>query len=819
MRSTATAQDILCFHCGQSCEADTCWHGEKPFCCNGCKTVFEILNENNLCEYYSLEKNPGIPINKKAEQDFAYLNELPIRKKILSFDSIEYAKISFSIPTIHCISCIWLLENLRRLDAGVLRSEVNFRRKTVTIDFHPEKIMLSRLAALLTSIGYEPTISWDEKSSGEKLTDKSLVYKLAVAGFCFGNVMLFSFPDYLGIDESDSTLMYIFSRLNLVLALPVFFYSGFGYLHSAFLSFKQKQINIDVPIAVGLIALFLRSSFDILSSTGPGYLDSFTGLVFFLLIGRWFQSKTYESLSFERDFKSYFPLAINKFQNDDWKPVVIYELQKGDTIQVRNMEIVPADSLMKTPEALIDYGFVTGEARPVKVYAGDLVYAGGRLIGEPIRLNVVERTSQSHLTSLWNNEVFRKRAVSRYQKIIDRAARKFTWVVMGIALLTGIFWYWKSPSEMWLVLTSVLMVACPCALALAAPFTYGNMLRVFGGHKFYLKNADVIERMAAIDAVVFDKTGTVTYNQQPNVKFVGRLSNDEMLLVKRLTASSAHPLSKIIADWITRQYTLNVVDTFRGAADQTTLNVLKGPDKLMQFKEWPGKGIEGLVDGHLVRVGSAAFTGATPTSTVGTSQVFVSIDGELFGYFTIAQTIRENLKPMLSTLAGKYVALLSGDSDTDRKKMESLFGRNTPMLFNQSPHDKLAFIRNLQQQGKKVMMIGDGLNDAGAFKQADVGIAVTDDTGLFTPASDGILRGEKLQSLDKFLSLAKSSSTILKLAFVISFLYNAVALSFAVTGHLTPLVAAVLMPISSISVVVFSTLAVRWVSSRKLFQP
>ena len=793
MTSIETGKALLCYHCGQACEIETLWLEEKPFCCNGCKTVFEILNANNLCEYYSMDKNPGIPIRQESEQNFAYLDENAIRKKLLSFDSPEYAKISFFVPAIHCVSCIWLLENLKRLDAGVLRSEVNFAGKTVAIDFHPQKIKLSRVAALLTSVGYVPQINLGGNTAEKKTNDNSLVFRLAIAGFCFGNIMLFSFPEYLGMDQADQNLMRIFSWLNLVLSWPVFFYSGLGYLQSAFRSFKQKQINIDVPIAAGLIALFFRSHYDILSSTGPGYLDSFTGLVFFLLIGRWFQGKTYESLSFERDYKSYFPLAVNRFQDGDWNPVVIYELQKGDRIRIRNMEIIPTDSILQDDQAFIDYSFVTGESRPVKVLKGDWVYAGGRLVGQPVIFTVEEKTSQSHLTSLWNNEAFRKREESQYQKIIDRAARRFTWIIMGIAVATAFYWYYASPSEMWLVVTSVLMVACPCALALAAPFTYGSMLRAFGRNQLYLKNADVIERMAGINAVVFDKTGTVTYTRQPDVQFTGRLTQEEKSWIKNLTGCSTHPLSAIIA---------------RSIHTQT-------PCPVENFRELPGKGIEGWIAGHKIKAGSAGFVGATPESNPYASYVFVSIDNEPIGYFSIALSIRQNMKAMLNRLGGKCVALLSGDNETDLNKMKLLFGCQVKLFFNQNPHDKLDFIRQLQQQGKKVMMLGDGLNDAGALRQSDVGIAVTDDTGVFTPACDGILQGSQLESLDKLLTLAQSSQAILKTGFIISFLYNAIALSFAVTGHLTPLVAAVLMPISSISVVVFSSWAVHHTASRK----
>jgi P-type Cu+ transporter len=513
-----------------------------------------------------------------------------------------------------------------------------------------------------------------------------------------------------------------------------------------------------------------------------------------LLIGRWFQGKTYENLAFDRDFKSYFPLAVSRREKYEWKPVIIYDLKRGDHIRIKNMEIVPADAVLLDDQAYFDFSFVTGEVRPVKTSQGETVYAGGRLIGQPIELIVDKKTSQSHLTSLWNSDSFKKIEESRYQKIIDRAARIFTWIVMAIALITAVIWNFYQPSQMWLVLTSVLMVACPCALALAAPFTYGSMLRAFGRNNFYVKNADVIERLAAIDAVVFDKTGTVTYGQIPEVSFIGALTPQELAFVKVMTSASAHPLSAIVSKSI----------------------VVRESKKISYFKELPGKGIQAMIEGKFVRIGSPEFVGAAKTLDANSSVVFVAIDDEVKGYFMIMVKTRENIKNMLDRLGKKCVALLSGDNEADRVKMQALFNPSVQLLFHQDPHDKMAYVASLQREGKKVLMVGDGLNDSGALKQSDVGVAVTDDTGVFTPACDGILSGKNLVSLDKFISLAKTSSVILKIAFGISFFYNAIALSFAVTGHLSPLVAAILMPVSSISVVGFSTLAVNYVTDKKL---
>lgn len=760
---------------------------DKNFCCYGCKVVFEIINENNLCAYYDYEQHPGATVRQVDEEAYAYLEENAVQQKLLEFQSTSFSRVRFRVPAIHCVSCIWLLENLRKLDHGILRSEVNFARKSVVIDFNPERVSLKRVAGLMASVGYAPQIQLSSEQNAKPVTTDRLVSRLAVAGFCFGNVMLFSFPEYLGLDHNDGLFQQLFPLLNLALAIPVLIFSSRDYFYSAWKSFSQRQINIDVPIAAGLVALFFRSAWDILTGFGPGYLDSFTGLVFFLLIGRWFQGKTYESLAFDRDFKSYFPLAIRKWVNGQWKPVIIYELDPGDKISVRNLEIIPADSRLEEGEAYIDYSFVTGESRPALTHAGDRVYAGGRLIGQPATFIVEKKTSQSHLTTLWNHEAFRKKEENKYQRTIDRAARAFTWVVLLIALVTGLYWYAYQPTQMWLVLTSVLMVACPCALALAAPFTYGSMLRAFGRNQLYLKNADVIERMAAVNAVVFDKTGTVTHGTDPEVTLEGVLSQEELSAVKKLTSFSTHPLSKVVSASILGEEASEAGD----------------------FMELPGKGIEGRVDRKTYRIGSAEFTGAADDSTFTQARVWVAVDREVRGYFRIQTNLREGIYAMIYRLGNKCAGLLSGDNDGERSAMAGLFGPNAELRFNQNPHDKREYIEQLQSAGKKVLMVGDGLNDAGALKQSDVGISVTDDTGVFTPSSDGILKGERVEDLDKFIRLAQRSAGILKAAFAISFLYNAIALSFAVTGHLTPLVAAILMPISSISVVSFASVSVR----------
>lgn len=787
---TITGTDVSCYHCGQPCAA-ILWLNDKPFCCAGCRAVYEILSENDLCAYYTLDKSPGVRQQSVDQSRYDCLDEPGIRSRFLEFDSETFARARFIIPAIHCVSCIWLLENLRRLQPGILRSEVNFAHKAIVIDFNPSQVTLSRIAHRAAVLGYAPQINLGADARKPSGTNRQLILKLTVAGFCFGNVMLFSFPEYLGLDAHDVRLSGVFSWLNFALAIPVFLYSGSDYLRSAVTAFRQRRINIDIPIAAGLVALMARSTWDIVTGTGPGYFDSLTGLVLFLLAGRWFQGKTYESLAFDRDFRSYFPLAVDRFDGTTWRPAVVHDIAEGDVIRIRNSEIIPADSRLIDATATIDYSFVTGESEPVSVHAGDLVYAGGRLAGVPARMRVDRKISQSYLTSLWNNHVFQK-DTKDHHSTMDSIATRFTWAVLIVAIATASGWVLLDPSQVWLNVTAVLIVACPCALALTAPFTYGNMMRIFGRAGFYLKNAHVIERMAKTDAVVFDKTGTVTHGNKM-ASFSGFLDDDEMSSVRSLTACSTHPLSRIISNSLPASRDITV-DT---------------------FLEHEGRGIEGKVAGRDIRIGSVEFTHARPVVAQG-STVFVSIDGIVRGYFSIGTAIRPGITDMIRRLGKKCRGLVSGDSAAGVRAMTPIFPAEADLRFGQSPRDKLEYVRELQSRGHVVAMVGDGLNDAGALRQCDVGIAVTDDASVFTPASDGIIKGSVVGHLDDFIDLSHSASKILRAGFFISFLYNIVALSFAVSGQLTPLHAAVLMPLSSISVVAFSTLAVNWAGSRKL---
>lgn len=788
-----------CYHCGDECDGNPIQHDQKAFCCNGCKTVYEILSSNELCDYYELENTPGISQKKpKGAPLFDYLDNQSLKKQLLDFTSDDYERVTLSIPNIHCSSCIWLLENLSRLNPAILDSKVDFTQKQTTVHYVPKEVSLKAVAVLLDAIGYSPSINLDDslaesKQKSKKTYNKKLIIKLGVAGFCFGNVMLLSFPDYLGLTGIEKQYTNFFRYLNMLLAVPVVFYAGSEYLVSALKSLKQRFTNIDVPIALGVIVLFTRSSYEVISNLGPGYFDSLTGLIFFLLIGKWFQTKTYEALSFDRDYKSYFPLAIQKLVSGEYVSTPVKELKKGDEILVRNNEIIPGDAILVEARAAIDYSFVTGESEPVTKIKGDYIYAGGRQVGSNIKLVIQKEISQSYLTKLWNDKAFKEE--KPHVKLVDQISRYFTLVIIALALGGAVFWQFLDPTKTWTVFTAVLIVACPCALALATPFTVGSVMRVFGKNNFYLKNTDVVEKISLIDTMVFDKTGTLTSTDKKQVDFIGTLSSTDKALIHGLTKDSTHPLSKLVSQ------------SLHDSNNDTI--------EFSVFEEISGKGLVGEFNGTSVQIGSDKFTGIENTSSTKASRVFVLINDQAKGYFEIKTSYRNGLRELIQKLGVKFrLAILSGDNETEEKTLNTFFPNSSGMYFNQSPDDKLKVIRHMQDEGHRVLMLGDGLNDAGALMQSDIGIAVTEDTSHFSPASDAILEANALTKMGEFLSLGKTAKGIIIGSFLLSFIYNAGGITLALFGQLTPLVAAILMPLSSITIVIFTTTMVRIVANK-----
>jgi P-type Cu+ transporter len=785
-------QQTNCYHCGESCETGKITLVEKSFCCEGCKTVFQLLNDNGLCDYYDLNDNPGKNLRVQVRKDkFAFLEDEKIINQLIHFRNEEQVHITFYLPHIHCSSCLYLLEHLAKIDKGIIRSTVNFTSKEVTVILDPRSSSIRKVAELLTAIGYEPYISLNSLKEKKPRLPKTLIYQLGVAGFCFSNIMLLSFPEYLGLEDAEKQLQYAFRYINLALSLPVLLFSGLPFYESAWKSLKHKFLNIDAPIVLAMWVTFLRSIFEVLTDTGAGYFDSFSGIVFFMLIGRVLQDKTYQQLTFERDYTSYFPIAVTVIKEDRETPTALPDVKAGDTLLIHNEEIIPADGIITRGKAFIDYSFVTGESLPVLKEVGEIVYAGGKQTGGNIELLVVKEVAQSYLTQLWNKEEH-KTTEPKGKSFVHLLSRYFTYILFSIATIAAIYWTITDSTKLWPAVTAILIIACPCALLLSNSFTNGNILRILSKNRFYLRNAQTIEELAKIDHIVFDKTGTLTTTKEHDIVFEGNpLSAEELQSFSALAAQSTHPLSKGIVTHLGRNRI-----------------------SVQGFREETGMGIEGLVNGELFALGSKKYILNQTGKEEGT-KVYLSKEGKLRGYFLFRNHYRNEISELFQDLQLQYpLSIISGDNNSERMNLQQISGKKTTILFHQQPHDKFNYIKKLKDSGKHVLMIGDGLNDAIALKEANVGIALAEDTNTFTPASDGIMESEQLYKLPNYLKLCNANKQIVIASFVLSILYNIVGLYFAVQGNLSPLIAAILMPASSISIILLtygsSSVVAKW---------
>lgn len=784
-----------CYHCGNTCDDEIITHEEKDFCCTGCRSVYLLLLNNDLCDYYAIENHPGVFTEKIDNEKFDYLNDTKVLSDIVDFQNKDKVSVTFIIPQIHCYSCLWLLEMLHKIHLGITKSKVNYMNKELSLTFLKKETKLSQVVAKLASIGYEPRIDL-KSSSGKRTTNKKLLIQLGVSGFGFGNIMFMSFPEYFTGGKGIAPDLYqYFGLVNLFLATIILSVAARDYFTSAWRSIQFKRINLDVPIALGIFTIYTSSTIEVLSKSGFGYFDSMSGLIFFLLLGKLFQSKTFEQFNFERDYKAYFPLSVQKIASKDKKTTVpLHDLRIGDVLFIRNEEIIPADGVLVSKQASIDYSFVTGESAPEQSNKEALVYAGGKVKGAAVEIVISNLPSQSYLTKLWNNSS--ETVNTKINSLSDQVGQWFTVAVLFLAFISAGYWFFIDVATSIRVFTSILIIACPCALALAIPITYGNTLRILGNKGFYLKNAFIVEQLSALSTLIFDKTGTLTHADQGDVQFSGTLSETEKIHVSSLLSNSIHPLSNKVWHFLNTEKQVDV----------------------SHYQEKEGEGIIGLIEGNQIRIGSYHWVAGKHTNDKSlSSEVHVTINDEYRGLFKVKNMYRKGLSTLFKQLLSTYtLEVLSGDNNSEQQRLHEISGIPN-IKFNQTPFSKKDRILELKKSGNEVMMIGDGLNDAGALLAANVGVAITDTSVGFTPASDVILEANHLTRLPLFLAFSKKAIKVVYACFTLSLCYNVVGLFFAVRGELSPIVSAILMPVSSVSVLLLS-LGLLKMYEKKLFR-
>ncbi|MCC6816987.1 MAG: heavy metal translocating P-type ATPase metal-binding domain-containing protein [Saprospiraceae bacterium] len=784
---TSISQQNKCLHCGSDSGEAILGINNEIFCCAGCRSVYEILNQNKLCAYYTLNTSPGIKMDEVASKSYyAFLERQEIANKLIAFKDHEVTHVNFYIPQIHCSSCLWLLEKLPQLHKGIVNSRVHYFNKEVQIVFNHKLITLKMVAEILASIGYRPEINLDSIASAQnEFVNSSLGLKIGISGFCFGNIMMMSFADYLSIGTLEPVIYHFFRFLSVSLSLPVLFYCASDFFQSAWNGLKIGVLKIDLPISLAIIITFARSMYEIANQNGLGYLDSMSGIVFFMLVSRWIQSKTYQKIFYNKDYRSFFPAYVTRINDRREEVIDLIESKTNDLILVRSNEVIPVDGILSKGKAYIDYSFVNGESQPVEVKIGDQVFAGGRQVGSSIEVVLTHEFSSSKLISLWNNSIFRTSKGVQYDKY-DYLASVFTIVVLSLGLLSGLYWYFQDDTQkMWSSIITVLIVACPCALLLTKNFTQGNISKILSINGFFIKNSDVLMMFNRINTIVFDKTGTLTLPHENTIQYEG-IELPEFIKeeIASVIKQSSHPLSMAV---------------------YKSFGSIK-PFEVVHFKEHIGLGIEAWVNDKHVKIGSSSFVKSNSNISNG-SELLVEYDGKYIGKFVCYSNYRKNAGKVMSELSKKYkLGVLSGDNESEKPQVRNIMGESAFIKFNQDPINKLEAIKELQNHGSVVMMVGDGLNDAGAFKQSDLSVSVTDKRVSFTPACDSVIHGDRLIKLASIIKFIIDAHHTIYIIFALSILYNMIGLFFALQGILSPLIAAILMPLSSITIIGLSYL-------------
>jgi Cu+-exporting ATPase len=787
----------LCRHCGSDCGAEPVRAGRDVFCCHGCASVFALLAGHGLSRYYECEVTPGVS-QRAAEprplDRFAAFDDPAIAASVRLFDDGEIAGAVFVVPDLHCGACVWLLERLWRVDEGILRAEADLVRRTVQVWYRPARLSLREVAERLASIGYEPMVDMPADPSHPQpaaragaRSRRTLHLQIGVAGFAFGNAMIFSIPRYANGGALDPFFQSFFNALNLVLAAAVLVFSASGYFTAAWRALAARTITLDVPVALGLIVLLTRSVADIVSGRDAGFLDSFTGLVFVLLLGKLFQQKSIEHLSFDRTFRAFLPLSVQVEGPHGPRPTPVDRIVPGDRLIVRAHEVVPVDAQLLDAEGCVDYAFVTGESTPVALRRGATVQAGGRVVGGGLHLLALSGASDSRLAALWTNPAFSTAKASALTTLSARFGAGFT--LIAVALACAGAWAWWPDADMAMqVFTAVLIIACPCALTIAAPIALGTAMDMLARHGLYLRRPAVALDLARVDAIAFDKTGTLTMTSTGAAVVHQGLSPDQWRLARRLATESVHPVSRAIA----------------GAEETPAEGIVSS------CRETAGQGIRGRVDGHDVAIGTSDYISRQIGQIVPAGDTtVVAIDGLPCGRVWIGGVPRAGMTEAIGVLRLSHtIDLISGDHPAEAPRWRPVFGER--MSFRQSPERKLAFVTAQRAAGRHVLMVGDGLNDAGAFAAADVGLAVCETSTCIVPACDALIDGNHLRELPSLLRYASRVMPVITACFVVSLAFNAIGLTLALTGALTPLAAAILMPVSSLTIVALSAGGMRW---------
>lgn len=796
---------ISCYHCGLPVEEQgsfvaTVAGKEHEFCCYGCQSVCLTIHGAGLQGFY--QKTPeGEKLAPPPE----------LTEELRSYDSDEVQSdyvdalgdirtIHLLVEGIHCAACAWLIENSLSKQLGVLSAEVNLTSKRLRLRWDNRLAPLSSFLKTLSKVGYAATpFDADNAEGALARRHRALLYRMAFAGFAMMNLMWISIALYSGADDGEFKNW--FHWISCLIATPTLLYAGYPFLRNAVIGLRRRYLTMDLPIAIGATATYTYSTYVTVNGSVVGhvYFDTVVNFLFVILVGRYLEAiSKREALSATSRLLELQPKLATVLTDDGPMVRPIRSVKIGDEVLVRPGEKIPVDGQIVDGESAVDESMLTGESLPIVKRLTDNVVAGS-INGEgafTVKVQqVLRNTALSKIVALMEDAQASKAPI---QCAADRIVPWFVVITLSLAAITFVYWLQTDFELALLAATSVLIITCPCAFGLATPMSVAVATGVGASRGILVKQGAALELMSNVTHFVFDKTGTLTEGKLSVVKTICSSEYTSQQLLK-IAASVEQNSEHSIAHAICEEATLRAIET----------------RPVSQFKSSPGQGVQAIVDGDEIKVGTAVWLSqqgialqadwneqAKQLEVEGISCVYITVNRTISGLIGLADELRSDALEMIQGLQEQDIdiTVLSGDRKAVVYAVTKAFG-DINRFAEVLPKDKADTVKNLQKNGAVVAMVGDGVNDAPALIQADVGIALATGTDVSIESADIVLSHNELHKVTESRQLAKRTLRTVRQNIVLSITYNIIMVPLAMMTMVDPFVAALTMPISSLLVI------------------
>lgn len=784
-KNKGNAAKLSCVHCdGPSIlpvyeESSDPAH-ERPFCCHGCLTVYHVLLSKGLEDYYAIKQKAGsyrtrAPVDPQNGH-YVYLDDKEFLSEYSYKNNHKQPVMEFYLEGIHCLACLWLVERLPFLLTGVISSKLDMEKSVVTVvldrsAFETKTASFAAVAREFNQLGYRPhPLKRNQDVHDLQLKEeRQALLRIGVAAAGASNVMLYAVSLYAGASEGYARL---FAILSAAFALPVLTYSARPFYQSAWQAIKNKTLSIDVPISLSLLIGSGLGFYHLWRGSSHSYFDSLTMLVFLLLLSRYFLRKIQQKALSAQDLHFFYQgESVHRSVNgslENFTEIHPKFIAMHDWIRVDPGEFIPADGRILQGKSHLNTSLLTGESLPLSVDVGDWVFAGTQNLSTPLVMKVFKIKNETRLGEILKSVESGWSARAPVVELTDQISKYFIFAVFLLATTLFCYRWWQGNDLSYAIEQALilLIVTCPCALALAVPLSFTRALNQAAQHGLMIKSDAVLQKLNDIRTIFIDKTGTLTYGKLRVLKY--ELINSPLQfplwdIVSSLEFFSRHPVGVALAKHASQQ---------------------GGQQKLVQnFLERPGRGVEGTIDGHHYQI----------------DRTGLWEEGELKATFQLEDTLREDAASSLASLKklGLSLKLLSGDSALAVQQISAQLGIPLQDAYpTLSPEDKKRII----SETPHALMVGDGANDAIALTQADVGVAVMGAMDISLRAADVYFSLPGLSNVRKLFVLARESMKVIKRNLILSLLYNSLSVAAAFVGWITPLSAAIIMPLSSVTV-------------------